>query len=98
MKKILNKLIRNEQGQALIFALIMLAVGSLIVVPLLAFMSTGLMAAQTVEEKMNELYEHMVQEGLKIIEPVTMIIPIKNIKSIKNMDTLGIFKENFDVR
>ena len=56
MKKILNKLIRNEQGQALIFALIMLAVGSLIVVPLLAFMSTGLMAAQTVEEKMNELY------------------------------------------
>ena len=56
MKKILNKLIRNEQGQALIFALIMLAVGCLIVVPLLAFMSTGLMAAQTVEEKMDELY------------------------------------------
>ena len=50
------------------------------------------------QKKMNELYEHMVQEGLKIIEPVTMIIPIKNIKSIKNMDTLGIFKENFDVR
>ncbi|MBA7485015.1 hypothetical protein ES707_20549 [subsurface metagenome] len=56
MKKTLNKSIRNEQGQALIFALIMLAVGSLIVVPLLAFMSTGLMAAQTVEEKMNKLY------------------------------------------
>jgi len=56
MKKMLNRLIRNEQGQALIFALIMLAVGSLIVVPLLAFMSTGLMAAQTIEEKMDELY------------------------------------------
>ena len=56
MKKVLNKLIKNEQGQALIFALIMLAVGGLIVVPLLAFMSTGLMAAQTVEEKMDELY------------------------------------------
>lgn len=56
MKKILNRLIRNEQGQALIFALIMLAVGGLIVIPLLAFMSTGLKAAQTVEGKMDELY------------------------------------------
>ncbi len=56
MKKTLNKLIGKEQGQALIFALIMLAVGCLIVVPLLAFMSTGLSAGQIYEQKMEGLY------------------------------------------
>ena len=56
MRMALSKSLRDEQGQALIFALIMLAVGSLIVVPLLAFMSTGLMAAQTAEERMKGLY------------------------------------------
>ena len=56
MKKTLNKLIRKEQGQALIFALIMLAVGSLIVIPLLFFMSTGLTAGQIYEQKMEGLY------------------------------------------
>ncbi len=34
----------------------MLAVGCLIIVPLLAFMSTGLMATRTVEERMYEIY------------------------------------------
>jgi len=56
MKKTLNKLIGNEQGQALIFALIMLAVGGLIVVPLLFFMNTGLSAGQIYEQKMEGLY------------------------------------------
>ena len=56
MKKTLNKLIGKEQGQALIFALIMLAVGGLIVVPLLFFMNTGLSAGQIYEQKMEGLY------------------------------------------
>ncbi len=56
MKRILKKLVREEGGQALILALALLGIGGLIVVPLLSFMSTGLMAAQTVEKKMNQLY------------------------------------------
>ncbi len=57
MKKTLIRLLkREEQGQVLILALILLAVGSLIIVPLVVFMGTGLLAAQIVEEKANELY------------------------------------------
>ncbi len=57
MKKTLIGLLkRGEQGQVLILALILLAVGSLIIVPLVVFMGTGLLAAQIVEEKANELY------------------------------------------
>jgi len=56
MKKILNKLIRNEEGQALILALILLVVGGLIIAPLLGFMSTGLIAGQVFEKKMDGLY------------------------------------------
>ena len=57
MKKTLIRLLkREEQGQVLVLALILLAVGSLIITPLVVFMGTGLLAAQIVEEKANELY------------------------------------------
>lgn len=56
MKKILNKLIRNEEGQAMILALILLVVGGLIIAPLLGYMSTGLKVGQVYEKKMDELY------------------------------------------
>lgn len=56
MKRMLNRLIRNEQGRVLILAMILLAVGGLIIVPLLAFMSTGLAASQMFEQKMEGLY------------------------------------------
>lgn len=56
MKKILNKLIREEKGQALIIALILLGLGGLLIAPLMAYMSTGLMAGQTYEQKMDEVY------------------------------------------
>jgi hypothetical protein len=52
----LKKLIRNEKGQALILALILLAVGGLILAPLLAYMRTGLTAGEVCEVKTNELY------------------------------------------
>jgi hypothetical protein len=56
MRGILNKLKGNEKGQAFILALILLAVGGLIIAPLLAFMGTGLMASQVYEKNMQALY------------------------------------------
>ena len=56
MKRTLNKLIRGEKGQALIIVLILLLLGGLITAPLLGFMSTGLIAGQVFEEKMEGLY------------------------------------------
>ena len=56
MKIILNKLRRDETGQAFILVLILLLVGGLMISPLLGFMSTGLIAGQANEERMVELY------------------------------------------
>ena len=56
MKRTLNKLIRGERGQALIIVLILLLLGGLITAPLLGFMSTGLIAGQVFEVKMEGLY------------------------------------------
>jgi len=56
MKRTLNKSIRDEKGQALILALILLLIGGLIIAPLMGFMSTGLIAGQVFEKKMDGLY------------------------------------------
>ena len=54
--KILKEMNRKESGQALILVLILLLLGGLIIAPLMAFMSTGLIAGQVYEERMDELY------------------------------------------
>jgi len=56
MKNILNKLRRDETGQAFIIVLILLVLGGLIIGPLLAYMNTGLIAGQAYEQRMDELY------------------------------------------
>jgi len=56
MKTVLNKLRRDETGQAFILVLILLVLGALIIAPLLGFMSTGLIAGQLNEKRMSELY------------------------------------------
>lgn len=56
MKKILNKLIRNEEGQVFVLALILLLVGGLILAPLLSYMSSGLIVGQVHEENMKQFY------------------------------------------
>jgi hypothetical protein len=56
MKTIINKLTRDEGGQAFILVLIFLLVGGLILTPLLGYMSTGVRAGQMYEEKMEGLY------------------------------------------
>jgi len=57
MKKMaLNKPIRDERGQALVLTIILLLLGSLIIAPLLGFMSTGLIVGQVFEKKTEGLY------------------------------------------
>ncbi len=56
MKTITNKLARCEKGYALLLVLIFSLVGTLVITPLLGFMSTGLIVGQVHEEKMAELY------------------------------------------
>lgn len=57
LEKMLNPLRKNGSGQgALAIVLLMLLLGSVIVVPLLVFMQTGLRAGQVYESKMGEFY------------------------------------------
>jgi hypothetical protein len=52
----LRRLVRDEKGQALILALILLVIGGLIMPPLLSYMSTGVIAGGAYEKKAAELY------------------------------------------
>ncbi len=56
MKRKLKEPGRGESGQALLLVVILLLVGTLIVVSLLGFMGTGLIAGQVFEKRMNEVY------------------------------------------
>jgi hypothetical protein len=56
MKIAVKRLIRDEKGQTLILTLVLLVVGGLIMAPLLAFMSTGLIAGEVYERRAAELY------------------------------------------
>jgi len=56
MKRIMRKATRDENGNVLIMVLALLVVGGLVLTPLLGLMSTGLVAGQTYEKKMAELY------------------------------------------
>ncbi|MBA7695515.1 hypothetical protein ES703_104143 [subsurface metagenome] len=52
----MHKPIRDEKGQALILVLILLLVAGVIIAPLLAFMSTGLITQRQQEQRTLELY------------------------------------------
>jgi len=56
VKIAVKRLIRDEKGQMMILALILLVVGGLIMTPLLAYMSTGLIAGELYERRAAELY------------------------------------------
>jgi hypothetical protein len=51
-----KRLIRDEKGQTLILVLILLAVGALIIAPLLDYMGTGLISGEVYDKKTDELY------------------------------------------
>ncbi len=73
----LNKLVKEEKGQAFILVLILLLVGGLIIAPLLGFMSTGLLAGQMHEAKMDELYaaDAGVEDALYKIMSDDVLLP-----------------------
>ena len=56
MKIAVKRLIKDEKGKALVMDLVLLAVGGLILTPLLGLMSTGLVTGQVYEKKTHELY------------------------------------------
>jgi Tfp pilus assembly protein PilX len=56
MKVAVKRLIRNEKGQAMILAVILLLVGGLVVSSLLSYMGTGLTTGTVYEAKTAELY------------------------------------------
>lgn len=56
MKTFVKGAIRDEKGQVLALALVLLVVGGLILTPLLGLMSTGLVAGQVYGKKTDELY------------------------------------------
>lgn len=56
MNKIMKLLRGKQSGQALVLALALLGVGSLMIAPMLSFMGTGLNAGVVAEDKMDELY------------------------------------------
>jgi len=52
----MKRLIKDEKGQTLIMALILLVIGGLIIAPLLSYMGTGLITGGVYERKADELY------------------------------------------
>jgi hypothetical protein len=54
--KLLKRILKNEAGQALPMALILLVLGGLLVVPTLSFMTTNLKANRTVDVKTSAIY------------------------------------------
>jgi hypothetical protein len=56
IKRILKRLIRTEKGQSLTMVLILLAVGGLIIAPLLSYTSSGLKVGKAYEKMADEFY------------------------------------------
>ena len=56
MEIAVKRLIRDEKGRVMILALILLAVGGLTTTPLMAYMSTGLIAGELYERSAAEVY------------------------------------------
>ncbi len=66
IKKLLRKLIRTEIGQSLPMVLILMAVGGLIVAPLLSYTSSGLKVGKAYEKMADEFYaaDAGIEDGL----------------------------------
>jgi len=92
MKNTLNKLLWNEKGQALPIALAMLAIGSLVITPLLNLTETALRSGISEEGRM---YEHYAANAgtsdglLKIVTDNPNIPPVGENWSYSIADTNG---------
>ncbi|APV44624.1 hypothetical protein Dform_01296 [Dehalogenimonas formicexedens] len=87
-----KKLIREEKGVTFILALIVLAVGSLIMVPMLSFMASGLAVGTKFENKTEELYaaDAGVADAVWQIKNGTERVPVNQ------FETLGPYYLNND--
>jgi hypothetical protein len=56
IRSVFGKFRKDEKGQALILVLLLLLLGSIIITPLLSYMSTGLRTGQMYQRKTDELY------------------------------------------
>jgi len=102
MKIAVKRLIRDEKGQTLILILILLVVGGLIMTPLLAYMSTGLIAGEVYERRAAELYaaDAGVEDAIwKIQNSVPYLYPYEYpeplIVNDKSVDVV-IYREDLD--
>jgi hypothetical protein len=102
MKTAVKRLIRDEKGQTLILTLVLLVVGGLIMAPLLAFMSTGIIAGEVYERRAAELYaaDAGVEDAIwKIQNSVPSFYPYEYpeplIVNDKSVD-ITIFREDID--
>ena len=77
MKIAVKRFIRDEKGQMMILALILLLVGGLMITPLLAYMSTGLIAGEVYGRRTAELYaaDAGMEDGLWQLEQIAPDIP-----------------------
>ena len=102
MKIAVKRLIRNEKGQTMVMALVLLVVGGLIVASLLAYMGTGLTGSEVYGRRTAELYaaDAGVEDAIwKIQNSVPDFYPyeypeplIVNAKSVN----ITIFREDID--
>ena len=88
---------QSERGLALIYALLLLALGAVITVPLLSFMNTGLVAAQVYEKETQEIYaaDAGIQDAVWKINNCRLV-GTEGIKFTFNYkDTGGVLHEDF---
>jgi hypothetical protein len=86
LKQKINQIVMNQDGISLILALILLAVGFLILVPLLIFLGTSITTSSVYENKTEQLYA--ADAG---IQDAVWQVSSENIKTFQNPD----FPEDF---
>jgi hypothetical protein len=102
VKNILNELIRNERGQALVITLGLLIIGGLTITPMLAHTYTGLKAGQIHKEKVDEYYsaDAGVELALWNLKSFELEVPEGGQSALPqftmNAKTVGVTVDNMD--
>ena len=80
VKKWLSRIRRGESGQALLLALVMLLLGSLLIAPSLSYSATSLKTGKIVEEKMKGIYA--ADAGIEDAFPQNANLRVKFLRKI----------------
>lgn len=99
MKIAVKRLIRDERGQALVMALILLLIGGLISAPLLSYMGTGLLAGEVYEARTAELYavDAGVEDAVWKIQNSDGYLPCSPGSPARNYTLTDINGKNVDI-